>query len=221
LITFTLGSTKAGILQDPNLISVSVYEMTDGPHVHTFLKNDQRLTTDTDQNPPEFASDFLGAAEEHYDVFISNGDGELDAGGDFVTIECYFDAIYPGCRVGNNIDAVSLNYADGTVNFAEQVSSLTLGINGDPATRGKVMNALSRTDQVCTYMGCHYSRMTLEFPSAGNPVVHIQDSNGEFGNWIDTQQFSRSEPLDGVLSEMPVPCRGFDAHDALHLRIRK
>lgn len=177
LITFTFESVKAGILQDPNLVSVSVYEMTDGPRVHTFLKDDLRLTTDLDQNPLEFLSDFVGCAEEYYDVFISNGDGELDSGGDFVTIECYFDANYSGCRVGNNIDAVSLDYADGTVKFAEQISSSVLGINGDEATNGLVTNALSRPDRICTFLGCYYSRMTLGFPGAGNPVVQIQDSH--------------------------------------------
>jgi pimeloyl-ACP methyl ester carboxylesterase len=203
-IILTFETVNAGILQDPNLISISFYESTSGLSMYTFQKNDQRLVVDANQNPPDFANDFRGTPIEYYDVFVSNGDGVLDAAGDYVTIECYFDAIVLG--VGNNIDAMSLNYVGGTVRWAQQVSSYVLGINGDPATHGQVMNSLLVSDNVCTYMGCHYSRMTLGITLANKPVVLIHGWNGNSNSWNDFRQWLRNDGLPYIWTPDINPC---------------
>ena len=152
-----------GIIGNPRLQSITIYEATDGVRPFTFAKDDPRLVSEIDDFPNATQCDFHGTANEYYDVFISNSDGTPNSAGACLTIICYFDQLTEG--VGNNIDAVSLDFTGSVTEFAQSVTSFVLGASGQhsPPPDGNVNAALGPPDTHCTFMGYHYSRLTLRF----------------------------------------------------------
>ncbi len=172
----------SGLLNDPNLNSISVFEMTGSVFTHTFQKNDSKLATRVIQcpTPTPFPADFMGTGQEYYDIFVSNADGMLDSAGDYVTIECVHDTNFTGFGVGNNLDAVALNYTGGVIKYATCVASYVLGNGANPATLGEATNALGLPNAVPSYMGTQCSRITLGFAPSPNPHMILSSNDLSF-----------------------------------------
>jgi len=180
-----------GLLDNPNLQSITIYEQTGSMFTHNFDKSDSRLTADIDQNPPTLGCDFKGTPEEYYDIYVSDINGNLDENGDYLTIECYFD--YTKSSAGNNVDAISLNYSGETI-WATNVASYELGVNPYPETNGNADKALYEADGMITYMGMQYSRITLGFEPTSN---YCQDFEGLFCDDFDDGVITIWQALTG------------------------
>ncbi|MBI5268033.1 MAG: hypothetical protein HY851_12465, partial [candidate division Zixibacteria bacterium] len=195
----------SGILQDPSLVSITIYESTGSLQAITFVKSDTRLVTDINQSPPDLQFDFRGTPLEYYDVFVSGPTGQLDQQGNYLTIECHFDQNVAG--VGNNIDAVSLNYSGGVKKWVVDAATWVAGDPEYPGEDPNVDYAAGPSDDRCTYMGYHYSRLTLAFqPIYLRPVVLVHGWTGSAGSW---GQFKRWLENDGFVYVWPVsidPC---------------
>lgn len=151
----------SGLLAQAGLDSIAIYEQTASSRVHTFSAKDARLQEDIYQDPPTFEHDFRGMANECYDVYVSDADGNPLAFGDYLTIECYFDQTYGG--VGNNIDAVGLIFANGAVVWATAVATYQIGALRGHDPGGAVMETLGQPDRRWSKLGYEYSRITLDF----------------------------------------------------------
>jgi hypothetical protein len=180
-----------GILNKPGLTSITIYESTDGVVPYTFNKTDARLVNDVNQDYPSFQYDFKGDPfKEFYDVFVSDESGNLNLAGEYITIECYYNSYVQGTSVGNNIEAISLNFQDGHTEWGTTISSFVLGNGIDPTIpNGRVTNALGPLDGQCTYMGCQYSRFTVIFTPIALPYEETFD-DGNAHNWFCSTGFS-------------------------------
>ncbi len=165
-------SGTKGLLDDPNLISITIFERTDSLIEHVYAKDDPRLRQDIDQNPPAFQFDFMGTPLEYYDVFVSDQQGNLDIHGRYLTIECYFNKRRGG--VANNIDAVRLDFRGGAFQWANRVGSYQVGFGPFPRPDGDVQYAIGAVDLKHTLMGYGYSRITLGFSTESTIVTYLQ-----------------------------------------------
>ena len=114
------------------------------------------------------AADFVTAAHEYYDVFLSNADGTANPSGGFVTIECAFAYASP-YGGGLNIAEVDFNHADGTVEHGANVTH-TVGFGGNQLA-GSQNNAIDGDLNTWSTMGntsepLHPARLsiTIGFP---------------------------------------------------------
>ena len=149
------------------LVSITVHEQTGSVRIFTF--DDEALQLQVDiMAEGSGAYDFLGTGNEFYDIYVSDASGGLDyAAGDFITIDCFRDARLTGGAVGNNLDAVALNFSGGLNVWAKYVSSYTLGYGVGAAYPGYedgwVNEALGIPDALSTRVGDQYSSLTLGF----------------------------------------------------------
>ncbi len=156
--------------------SITIYEMSRpdaGPTniINTYPINDSRLSADIAQGV--LAADLsLLASTEFYDFFYSNEDGTLNPNGQYLSIECTRINFLNNSATGNNIDSVSLNFADGHKEYASIIASTQVGsgLSGSfAATNGYAASSLGSPDNQVTYMGDGNSRLTLGFCSQ-NPA---------------------------------------------------
>lgn len=170
------------------LQSVTVYETSrnDGiagaNNVWNIPVNDARLTSDINEGIGN--ADFTTAASEYYDFFYSDNHGVLNTNGSYFTIDAFHNANVQDGHTGNNIDAVALNFADGTVAYADLIAHTALG-SGLGTTfqqeRGYAARALGAPNGIVTAMGSQHSRLTLGFCGAQTaPSVDIK-INGSDG----------------------------------------
>ena len=155
--------------------SVTIYEQS-GPVVAiTFLSTDARLVDDITEGPGGY--DFRGVPEEYYDVYISNADGTPNPSGDYLTIQCFRDASYTNDYVGNNIDAVVLDFANGSRFLASFVAKVETGSGlTDPQyvdTRGFAQRALGPPDGLSTRLGDQFTSITLGFRPSSELSQHV------------------------------------------------
>lgn len=156
--------------------SITFYEQTGYVHSMIFMINDPRLTNvlDVTQGLFDFASfGFTSVGqpgEEWYDVFISNNDGALNINGMYITINCFRGYIKSiGDGVGNNIEAVSLDFTDGTHIWASVITNYVLGLN-QLYEWSYLERALGPSDMNSTRVGDEFSSITLGF-NLTEPIV--------------------------------------------------
>ena len=153
--------------------SITIYEQTGFVQPLTFMINDQRLVWATLLPNGQGWFDFTGfgwsGGTEVYDVFISNNDGTLNINGMFLTINCFRPEYAVGGGVANNIDAVSLDYSDGTNIWASVITNYTLGLN-QPLEYAYLERVLGSPDANSTRVGDQFSGITLGF-GLTEPIV--------------------------------------------------
>ncbi len=103
-----------------------------GPETrHEFTLNpfDPGLTNIPGGPTPAYA-DFDDQDIMEYDVYLSDPDGNYASNGCCVSIVCNNNNASTDFDTGNNIDAVELQFADGTVQAADHIGSVQLGVRG-------------------------------------------------------------------------------------------
>jgi hypothetical protein len=161
------------VSQIPGLQSITFFESTFAtPTSTTFAVNSSQLTTQLGTLGSAPNNDFEGViGAEFYDVFISNWDGTVNPSGAFITIE----AVWPGGAPsggGLNIGAVQLNFANGSSQLANFVSSfVALGNNAIPLDVGKAVDTSTATDTTMgnTFGQTQRLRVTVGFPCCASP----------------------------------------------------
>jgi hypothetical protein len=119
----------------PDLLTVTVYEVTFGTVAVPFAANapelTQRISVLTDAE-----RDFSFFSLENYDVFYSNADGTLNADGAFLTIEGVWQAGAPFGGGSGNIAEVELAFGGVTphTQFGDFVASYAFGSICDAGT---------------------------------------------------------------------------------------
>lgn len=114
-------------------------------------------------------ADLLTKANEAYDFFISDANGNRDLFGQFITIEVHHCEDTSHEAVGGNIDSAWLQLADGTEIFPSRVVHYEIGDNVEtPPGDGLVENALSTPDGTFTKMGNNWSKIVLCFAEFWN-----------------------------------------------------
>jgi len=155
-----------GVSLGATIESITVYEQTANVYSFTFMFNDPHLGFDEDFGPGSYSNDFIGMyipmAGERYDIYLSDINSTPNMGGMYLTIRCFHDALLTGNSAGNNIDAVSLNYSDGTSIWAEVVTAYTLGYE-QPLSEAYLERALGPTNWNSTRVGALSSSITLGF----------------------------------------------------------
>jgi hypothetical protein len=152
LITLTVNISHAIYLEslfDVQLSSITVYEGTGIERVFTLPINDIRLMLDENEGRPNYHQDLVGGGPymdwETYDIFISDRNGLLDyENGAYLAIGCFRYFSQQNILTGNNIDAVSLDFVDGSHARASEVAHFQLGtgLSGDYlANNGYVLRA--------------------------------------------------------------------------------
>jgi len=146
--SLTAALPAAGQLRHtPGLTSARFLERTGPTTVKTFAADSVAMTTRLPDPLGPANSDFTGLPNEYYDVFYSTVDGVFDLDGDYITIECRFDAE----AGGGNIDEVYLDFADGSHLCACAVTESTyLGTNFIP---GSAANAADCDEATTSTMG--------------------------------------------------------------------
>ena len=174
------------------LTNITVWESTGTETAYNFQIDpmDPRLLP-ISGGPTSSNYDFTTAAQEYYDVFLSDADGTPDTNGCCVTIVCNMAQVSANYATGNNIDAVELDFADGLRLGATSVGSVQLGQGlTDPNllfTSGLANNALGLHDGNDTYLGYGVSSITLCFSTPCPPSLVAHAIAGGFAlEWLNT-----------------------------------
>jgi hypothetical protein len=157
------------LLSRAGLTNITVWENTTGddPHPFTISPLSPQLLS-IPGGPNSVTNDFATAAHEYYDVFLSDPNGNPTTNGCCVTILCYMTEARSNYATGDNIDAVELDFADGSRVGASSIGQIQLGAGiTDPtllASSGLATNILGIHDSNCTRLGYNYSSITVCFP---------------------------------------------------------
>jgi hypothetical protein len=151
------------------LTNITVWESTSGGESYLFKVTPlSEALLPIPGGPTEMNWDFYTGANEYYDVFLSAPDGTPDTNGCCVTILCYMTEARTNYHSGNNIDAVELDFANGSRMGASSLGRIQLGAGiTDPAliaSAGLATNALGLHDGNVTRLGYSNSAITLCFP---------------------------------------------------------
>jgi len=148
-----------------------------GPETrHEFTLNpfDPGLTNIPGGPTPAYA-DFDDQDIMEYDVYLSDPAGNYESNGCCVSIVCNNNNASTDFDTGNNIDAVELQFADGTIQAADHVGSVQLGGGLSNPTliydQGMAANALGFPDKKVTYLGNGLSRITVCFSTPSSPYL--------------------------------------------------
>ncbi len=162
--------------------SITIWERTGQvllPHTFSLNPVDARLSP-IPGGPSAGTNDFHTDDGEFYDVYFSDAAGTPDAFGCCVTLLCNQSEQLSNYDSGNNIDAVEVNFADGSRLGAASVGSVQLGQGiDDPVllyTTGQASSALGLHDGAWTSLGYGTSRITLCFSARCPRPVSIQTS---------------------------------------------
>ena len=165
------------LLSRPGLLSITVWEETGDDSPNTFAVSPALAPEllPIPGGPTPDNSDFSTGAHEYYDVFLSRPDGTPDTNGCCVTILCNMTEVRSNYQSGGNIDAVELDFADGTHVGAGSIAQVQLGAGiTDPvliASAGLATNALGLHDTNCTRLGYSNSVITVCFPCFTSKTV--------------------------------------------------
>lgn len=178
-------SANAQLAGLPGIQSVTFYEQTGSLSANTFTlgsSTSAALTTQITGGPTSSNRDFRGLSAESYDVFLSDCDGILDPNGNYLTVVCFDNRSAQDGAVGNNIDAVQLDFSSGISLYAASICSVQTG-GGliDPAyisSNGFASRILGPSDSLSTRLGTGASRITVGFvPEPGMSAL----MTGAFG----------------------------------------
>jgi len=186
--------------------SITIYEQTGIIFELPFMINDPRLVTTVQVNKGFFDFTSQGFVDpggekpgksEWYDTYISNADGRLNTNGLYLTINCYRGGTNSvGDGVGNNIDAVSLDYTDRTHTWANEITNYILG-NNQPLEWAYLHRALGLPDGYSTRVGDEFSSITLGFGLTESiapvpiPATVLLLGSGLVGLWGFRKKFKK------------------------------
>ncbi len=153
----------------PNLASITFHERTGGslPTPYTFLVDGPELTVRLADPLGDANADIKGASTEYYDVYYSNGDGEFNVDGSYLTISGVFGQALPAGG-GLNLAEIGLNYVDASTEYGNYVASYV--VLGDNSYEAGVPACIDGDLQTHTTMGntvgsSERLRLTLGFNS--------------------------------------------------------
>ena len=140
--------------------------------VHDSLQADTSCIGSDNWDESYSGADLLTRANEAYDFYISDGKGEVNPYGQFITIEVSHCATTPLASVGGNIDSAWIQLTDGTEIFPSSVVYYETGdythqsqgsVPSSIPGNGSVDHVLGVPDGSFTYMGNNWSKMVLCF----------------------------------------------------------
>jgi len=167
------GFTPVPVKDLPNLVSITFHERTggDAPTPYEFTVAGPELTSKLPDPMSDTSRDIPGAPSEYYDVYYSDGDGNFQLDGSYLTISGVY--VYPlPAGGGLNLAEIGLNYSDTNTEYGNYVASfVALGDNAVPAD---VNNCIDSDLQTHTTMGntvgaSERLRLTLGFESTSGP----------------------------------------------------
>jgi len=150
---FTIGNKAQ--FKNELIISITFWEKTshNEPDSLTFSTNSRELMNRINERIDYSNADFIGW-HEFYDIFYSDEAGNFNIDGNCISIEANFDIRSP-YHGGLNISEVQLNYANGSKEFANMVTSYNA--IGDNAWFDSIMNAADSKLETTTWMGNTYN----------------------------------------------------------------
>jgi hypothetical protein len=153
----------------PGLASITFYERTGGiePTAYTFVVAGPELNVRLSDPLGDANTDITGAATEYYDVYYSNGDGEFNIDGSYLTISGVFGQALPSGG-GLNLAEIGLNFVDASTEYGNYVASyVVLGDNSyEPAVPACIDGDLqTHTTMGNTVGAIERLRLTLGFNS--------------------------------------------------------
>ncbi len=168
------------LLSRSGLTNISVWEVTTGDYPYLFEVSPQ-LSSQLLPIAGELGmlnNDIATEAGEYYDVFLSTPDGIPDTNGCCITIVCNMTEARTNYHAGDNIDAVELDFADGSHLGASSIGQIQLGAGiTDPillASSGLATNILGLHDTNFTRLGYNYSSITVCFPQDCSSAKMVQ-----------------------------------------------
>jgi len=157
----------------PGLASITFHERTGGtaPTAYEFTVNGPELTVRLDDPLTEQSHDIPGADTEYYDVYYSDGDGNFELDGSYLTISGVFLHAQPAGG-GLNLAEIGLNFTDATTEYGNYVASYV--VLGDNSVEANVGLCIDSDLQTHTTMGntvgaSERLRLTLGFESTSGP----------------------------------------------------
>lgn len=168
------GFVPTPVKELPGLASITFWERTGGtePTDYTFTVDGAELTAKLADPLSADSHDIPGATSEYYDVYYSDGDGNFELDGSYLTISGVFGQALPAGG-GLNLAEIGLNFADDT-EYGNYVASFS--VLGDNGVEGLVPNCIDGDLQTHTAMGntvgtAERLRLTLGFESTSGPQV--------------------------------------------------
>jgi len=156
---------SSGVSFGASIESITVYEMTGVNVSYWFAINDPRLITKIEslgESNYDFSFGPSPTTPEVYDLYISDSEGTPNPNGMYLTIDCFRNLYATGTGAAHNIDAVSLDFTDGTHLWATEVTNHILGYE-QLLTIAQPENSLGSPDNLPTYMGDQFSSLTVGF----------------------------------------------------------
>jgi hypothetical protein len=117
--------------------------------------------------------DLTTSANEIYDFYISDENGNYTPDGSYITSACNRSSRYGNQACGHNLDAIYLTKTDGSKIYADLVASYVKGYL--PYNEGYAENVLGSPDGKITYLGDDYSRITVGFCSITHQSTTVPD----------------------------------------------
>ncbi len=146
-------------LEQAGLTSATIRELTTDFTEYSFTLGQLQTMSAT----------FSTSAHEQYTIFISDAGGHADPQGSYINILDYRNENVPDQGAGNNIDAITLHFSNGTSATADRVSNVQLGTglsNLYITNLGYASRALGAPDDQVTYLGNQNADLTLGFCTA-------------------------------------------------------
>jgi hypothetical protein len=143
--------SQAAIINTPGLISVRFWEGTGGVNAFTFAQNGPEMSNQIGALLGPGNEDFSQIANENYDVFYSDANGNFNLNGNHVTVECVYPV--PNGGGGLNLAAVDLVFGSGILRADVLSSWVGLGTNYAPASVVLAVDADTAIPTTLTTMG--------------------------------------------------------------------
>ncbi|MDZ4372635.1 MAG: PEP-CTERM sorting domain-containing protein [Phenylobacterium sp.] len=179
-LTAPSSALALAILDIPGLQKVSIYETTGGAMEFAFLPTDPRLLTRRDALNFNL-KDFGIHGQEHYDVFLSDENGQAMDRGSYVTIEGVCAAPGAGCF---NIAAVAYWTSSGPV-AADILANAVYGransfIPGSAgnAVDGFTLGTHTTLGDTAGLPASYRMSVTVGFTGISNPTAAIPEPSG-------------------------------------------
>lgn len=134
----TVTKTHAAIMNMPGLTHVIVWEATGPILPYFFVQNGLQMTNQLGVGvlgPNNF--DFAPLANENYDVFYSDANGNFNLNGNYVTVE----AVYPNASGGGGLNVAAVDLFFGSSSMRADVLASFQGLGPNYAAGSEVFAA--------------------------------------------------------------------------------